>query len=480
MANVSRGLRRWSMRGVPIGARMAMIAGLSIVAVAGVGAVAWHAVDLAAAVTAEVSRLNRAQVLQQDADMMHDSIKADVFALLAGEPGIAGRQGRLEALRASAGRLRGNLDGLKAFTFSPELAGVVADTGRLAETYIASAQNVATLATQDRAAALVAAGGFEVTFERMLAAMAAQTQLIGTEVVLMERQSYIAAEEAKDRIVLAGLAALLVASVLAAAIGRSIHASLRQISGVAQALAAGNLDARSDVVSRDALGTLSQSINRMAQHLQDTLARMRTDLERAAFGNQLVEALDLAPSESQAHAVVASAMFVISSRHGMELLVEDAGRQRLERATEHPSEGAPGCGVERHADCVAVRRGTAIAFADSEAVNACPRLRGRTAGRVTAVCVPVTCVGRSIGVLHAAGPVAEPLVAQQAAQLALLAGQAGARIGAIRGDHRASGMATRDGVASLLNRRTLAREMRTVIPSDNLLPTPVLPGGLPG
>ena len=63
-------------------------------------------------------------------------------------------------------------------------------------------------------------------------------------------------------------------------------------------------------------------------------------------------------------------------------------------------------GLER---CTALRRvicsGEALTgaqvqrFGDSEALDACPKLRDRSAGRCSAVCVPVSIMGRTVGML---------------------------------------------------------------------------------
>ena len=42
-------------------------------------------------------------------------------------------------------------------------------------------------------------------------------------------------------------------------------------------------------------------------------------------------------------------------------------------------------------------------FTNSDSLDACPKLRGRPQGRVSAVCVPVSIMGRTVGVLHAVG-----------------------------------------------------------------------------
>src|SRR5207248_4830344 len=139
----------------------------------------------------------------------------------------------------------------------------------------------------------------------------------------------------------------------------------------------------------------------------------------------------------------------------MELLLSDSSRANLERAAASPTVGAPGCPVSSPYSCVAVRRGQPVEFDSSEALNACPKLRNRPSGPCSAACVPVSFMGRALGVLHATGPEGQPLDSQQVAQLTTLATQAGARIGTVRAFERTQLQASTDSLTGLVNRRML-------------------------
>lgn len=169
----------------------------------------------------------------------------------------------------------------------------------------------------------------------------------------------------------------------------------------AVAVACGDLSLRNNNTDDDEVETLARSIDSMSEKLQAIIGDMQNDAERGVFDSQLSEALEMADTEPAAHTVVARAMHAISPDHPMELLLSDSSRVHLERATAHLIKGAPGCGVESPFSCPAVRRGLPIVFPHSEALNACQQLRDRACGAVSAVCVPVSFMGRSLGVLHA-------------------------------------------------------------------------------
>src|SRR5581483_2204748 len=195
--------------------------------------------------------------------------------------------------------------------------------------------------------------------------------------------------------------------------------------------------------------------------------RLEQELSRQAqrdnFGSQLVEALEMADDESSAYDVVRRAMFEIAPEAPMELLLSDSSRAHLERTAVHPVAGAPECPVESPYSCVAVRRGHPVVFESSEALNACPKLRNREQGPCSAVCVPVSFMGRSLGVIHATGPERVAPRTEQVAQLTTLATQAGARIGTVRAFERTQLQAETDGLTGLINRRTLETELRALV-----------------
>jgi diguanylate cyclase (GGDEF)-like protein/PAS domain S-box-containing protein len=186
-------------------------------------------------------------------------------------------------------------------------------------------------------------------------------------------------------------------------------------------------------------------------------------VQRDSFGTQLVEALEMADEEEATFDVVERAMVEVAAESPMELLLSDSSRANLERAAESPTSGAPACPVQSPFSCVAVRRGNPVVFESSEALNACPKLRDRPDGPCSAVCVPVSFMGRALGVLHTTGPEGNPLGAEQVAQLTTLATQAGARIGTVRAFEKTQLQASTDGLTGLSNRRTLEGHLRAFI-----------------
>ena len=155
-------------------------------------------------------------------------------------------------------------------------------------------------------------------------------------------------------------------------------------------------------------------------------------------------------------------MSSITADMPIELLLSDSSKAHLEPSAEHPEAGAPGCPVGSPFSCVAVRRGTHVVFESSESLNACAMLREHDGNPCSAVCVPVTFMGRALGVLHATGPNNQAPDADTVAKLATLATQAGARIGTVRSFEKSQIQASTDGLTGLINRRTLEGEVRSL------------------
>jgi len=249
-------------------------------------------------------------------------------------------------------------------------------------------------------------------------------------------------------------------------IAKSISNSVRDISDVAQALAAGDMDNRCDAHGNDEVSSLARMINLLADTMQGMLTRLRSEAGRSSFSNQLVEALEMADSEAEADRVIARAMGAISDVHPMELLLADSSRAHLERACVHPKTGSPNCAVDSPYSCIAVRRGHPQVFPDAEALNACPKLLGRMGGSLSAACVPVNFMGRALGVLHVSGAKGKPPNPEQIAQLTALGVHAGNRIGTLRAFERSQLQASTDSLTGLTNRRAAEEILANLMSVD--------------
>jgi diguanylate cyclase (GGDEF)-like protein len=189
---------------------------------------------------------------------------------------------------------------------------------------------------------------------------------------------------------------------------------------------------------------------------------MATEATRQEFERRLTRSLEMADEEPAAFDVIERAMATAAPRAAVELLLADNSHAHLDRVVTAVPDGMiePACPVSSPDDCVAARRAQTQVFADSEELDACPMLRGREAGRCSAVCVPVSIMGRTVGVLHSIGAVDAPLDDPVIQSLQTLANQAGNRLGMLRVMAETTVQAATDGLTGLINRRTLENRLR--------------------
>ena len=186
------------------------------------------------------------------------------------------------------------------------------------------------------------------------------------------------------------------------------------------------------------------------------VAPMRRSGAVEGYRRRFHQGLEMADTEDEALEVTGRALGQACPKVPVELLLADSSQAHLYQAvTSGPDPAGPGCAVSSPRGCAAVRRGQATVFDSSEAVGACPRLRDRPGGPCSAVCTPVTVLGRTIGVLHATGPVGRPPAEQTRDTLEATGAQIGSRLGVIRAMSQSQLQASTDPLTGLLNRRSL-------------------------
>ncbi len=188
---------------------------------------------------------------------------------------------------------------------------------------------------------------------------------------------------------------------------------------------------------------------------EEMLAQAKSrDLDTA-----IMRALDMAETEEEIIDVARHTLATAVPGNPGELLMADSSRAHLRLVADNPTGGGPGCSVTTPAGCPAVRRGHPLAFSSSQDIDACPRLRGRPTGNVSAVCVPIALLGRAAGVLHVTGEPDTPPSTETVERLRLLGAGLGSRLGMVRTLSDAEVAASTDPLTGLLNRRSLETQV---------------------
>jgi len=186
-------------------------------------------------------------------------------------------------------------------------------------------------------------------------------------------------------------------------------------------------------------------------------------VQRQRFESRLANALDMAEGEPEVIDVIERSFGEVLPEAPAELLLADNSHAHLLRmAGVGPGGEPPCCSVDSPDRCPAARRAQIQVFSDSDHLDACPKLRNRPQGRLSALCVPVSIMGRTVGVIHATGQPEAEVEDPQIQDLTTLAKLAGARIGLLRVMAETQLQASTDTLTGLLNRRSFSEHVTAV------------------
>jgi diguanylate cyclase (GGDEF)-like protein len=215
--------------------------------------------------------------------------------------------------------------------------------------------------------------------------------------------------------------------------------------------------------SDDVVAALARQSEDAARAANRGATLREVQAKRQEFESRLGNALDMAEDEAEVIDVIERSFAATLPQTPAELLLADNSHAHLSRmATSAPDGKPPGCGVTSPDHCPAARRAQIQQFTNSDRLDACPKLRGRDEGALAAVCVPVSIMGRTVGVLHATGPVDAEFSTDTVQELSTLANLAGARIGLLRVMVDTQLQASTDSLTGLLNRRSFERKLTAI------------------
>lgn len=222
--------------------------------------------------------------------------------------------------------------------------------------------------------------------------------------------------------------------------------------------------------SDDVVGALARQSAEAARVANAGAVQRELQASRQEFESRLNNALDMAEDEAEVIDVIERSLAATLPDSPAELLLADNSHAHLLRmASASPTGEPPGCNVTSPDHCPAARRAQVQRFANSDHLDACPKLRGREQGALSAVCVPVSIMGRTVGVLHATGEPDVEFSADRVTELGTLANQAGARIGLLRVMVDTQLQASTDSLTGLLNRRSFEQKLTQARAAHNTL-----------
>jgi len=251
-----------------------------------------------------------------------------------------------------------------------------------------------------------------------------------------------------------------VAAVLAIRSLRTIERRIRHVSDIARTVLTGDmlLLEHDDEAVDDSIAKLEADLRSIAGALAERDAALQEEAFRQRFEGTIQRAMTMAQTEAEVCHVTRQAIEKAIPQRLSELLIADSSGAHLRVATA--SSDRPCCPVTSPDECFAVRRGQATRFADSDALDACPKLRSRDRPAETALCIPVPVMGKTVGVLHATTAATRPFGEGEVIALESLVRHLGGRLGMIRALETSKLQAETDALTGLLNRRSVAARCR--------------------
>jgi diguanylate cyclase (GGDEF)-like protein len=181
--------------------------------------------------------------------------------------------------------------------------------------------------------------------------------------------------------------------------------------------------------------------------------RARTLGERRELDASVQRAVTMAESEDDLLDVAGHAVAQVLPVAPAEILLTDESGSEIHLGAIARA-GAPGCPVDAAAGCPALRTGQTQTFPRPNAIDVCPRLRARPGGPKPALCVPLSVMGRTIGVLHATTTSERPFAEHEIVSLESIASHVGSRLRMLQMVDELQRQATTDALTSLPNRRS--------------------------
>lgn len=260
----------------------------------------------------------------------------------------------------------------------------------------------------------------------------------------------------------------LLGTVLVAWTHRSLSARIARIVRQAEAIGAGHVGQEHGAEADDALGQLEDALAQVADTLASRDAARQTDQRARDQVARIQRAMSMVDTEADAHRLVQRALQQLTPAQPAELLMAAGADAPLLPVAAGPGAERPGCAVPSPQKCPAVQLGSTMVFADATALDACHLLVDRTPP-CSALCIPVTVMGRAVGVLHTTRPNGTTATSSEINALETLSSAFGARVGLMRTLETTQKMAGTDALTGLPNRRSLEEKAAVMLASSKVV-----------
>ena len=217
-------------------------------------------------------------------------------------------------------------------------------------------------------------------------------------------------------------------------------------SFVAVGITAAGMSARANRRRDDIRGATDATADAQAE----TIRRLQ---EAAELDLEIERALDIVDSERALLDILRVALPRLADAYEYELHLIDPHEDRLRFAMATIDSPAEETREWTPWDSLAAREGKTIVYATTERLDICPHLQSRIDGPSSAICSPLSVMGRLLGVLYAVAQVGQP-TEQMVIRVESIARKTALRVALARALHRNDEVLAVDEITGLPDRKT--------------------------
>lgn len=328
-----------------------------------------------------------------NADMMHDALRADVYASFNFAVTGLGQRNEIAAqTSAHAGEFRRLIAANTALALPAEIGGALQALQAPIDNYIATAEAVSAASFQDHARARRLMPGFEAQFSALEARMSQTGDRIEAFAAAQTAAANSFGESAKKLSLLALVAGVIIAGFVVWITHVDVLTPLAALGTALQRLANGDHAASLPTARNDEIGQMARTVEAFGR---DSLERNRLGREARTL-SELNEWLQSAKSEAELYQIIARFLSRLLPECAGALYIYANSRDVLEQAKSWNS--AKGVQSMHPDDCWSLRRGRTFIHGEHEIEFVCAHVSEADHGPYC--CIPILAHGETVGLLH--------------------------------------------------------------------------------
>ena len=312
---------RWTIR-----TKLMLLVGIACSSIILVIATAWWTTHRQAEIMSDMERSTGSLRLQQDMDMMHDAVRADVMGLQLAADAKQFDEAKTD-LTEHAGNMRTNIKELNEQAIGGKAGEALAAVTPDIQHYLETATAVFDAAAKDRTAVAGLLPGFNQEFHDLEGKLSDVSGLIEERIKLSRAEGTAFQTTSACVLIGASLVAMIMAIMAGVIIANAIVKPIQAMVATMQRLAAGDLTVSVTITTTDEIGEMGRTLNTTVEQLHQVMGEIREAADQtAASGEELSASAQNISSgaQSQAGSVEAISASIQSLAKSIGQVAQDA------------------------------------------------------------------------------------------------------------------------------------------------------------